>query len=96
MSKNEALLTYKKDLLCDHLSLLMGYLRLLVMIISHITETVICNAIVPFYFSYSQRLPKPGETIIGTKFEQRFGGKGANQCVTAAKLGASTALVASV
>ncbi|KAL1450930.1 hypothetical protein WDU94_003241 [Cyamophila willieti] len=44
--------------------------------------------------SYVPRLPMPGETIHGTKFQQGFGGKGANQCVAAAKLGASTALVA--
>jgi len=41
-------------------------------------------------------LPKPGETIIGTRFEKSHGGKGANQCVTAAKLGGATALIASV
>ncbi|KAL6260084.1 hypothetical protein P5V15_007623 [Pogonomyrmex californicus] len=45
---------------------------------------------------FSPRLPKPGETIIGTRFEKKYGGKGANQCVTAAKLGGSTALVASL
>lgn len=47
-------------------------------------------------FSFSPRLPKPGETIIGTRFEKKYGGKGANQCVAAAKLGGSTALIASV
>lgn len=40
------------------------------------------------------RLPKPGETLHGTKFATGFGGKGANQCVAAAKLGAKTAMVA--
>ncbi|XP_066586203.1 ribokinase-like isoform X2 [Prorops nasuta] len=45
---------------------------------------------------YSPRLPKPGETVIGSKFEQNYGGKGANQCVMAARLGASTTLVASL
>ncbi|XP_011687247.1 PREDICTED: ribokinase-like [Wasmannia auropunctata] len=45
---------------------------------------------------YSPRLPKPGETVVGTKFEKNYGGKGANQCVTAAKLGGSTALIASL
>lgn len=42
---------------------------------------------------FSPRLPKPGETIIGTRFEKKYGGKGANQCVASAKLGGSTALV---
>lgn len=46
--------------------------------------------------SYSPRLPKPGETIIGTEFRRTVGGKGANQCVSAAKLGGNTAIVASV
>lgn len=48
------------------------------------------------FFSFSPRLPKLGETIVGTKFEKKYGGKGANQCITAAKLGGSTALIASV
>lgn len=46
--------------------------------------------------SYTTRLPKPGETLIGTSFTKKYGGKGANQCVAAAKLGESTALVASL
>lgn len=84
----------KSNVICG--KLLMKRLRLLVMITSYITETVICNVIIQFHFSFSQRLPKPGETIVGTRFEQKYGGKGANQCIAAAKLGASTALVASV
>ncbi|XP_076281657.1 ribokinase [Lasioglossum baleicum] len=46
------------------------------------------------FTSFSSRLPKPGETIIGKNFEIKYGGKGANQCIAAAKLGASTAIVA--
>ncbi|CAH1263239.1 RBKS [Branchiostoma lanceolatum] len=46
--------------------------------------------------SYVPRLPKPGETIHGHKFSLGFGGKGANQCVMAARLGAATAMVAKV
>nr|CAD7411420.1 unnamed protein product [Timema poppensis] len=42
---------------------------------------------------YSHRLPLPGETLHGTKFVMGFGGKGANQCVAAAKLGAATTMV---
>ncbi|KAL0106007.1 hypothetical protein PUN28_016018 [Cardiocondyla obscurior] len=45
---------------------------------------------------FSSRLPKPGETLVGTRFERNYGGKGANQCVAAAKLGGSTALIASL
>ncbi|MBX7256079.1 MAG: ribokinase [Candidatus Hydrogenedentes bacterium] len=36
------------------------------------------------------RCPKPGETVIGRSFETIPGGKGANQAVTAARLGAKT------
>lgn len=47
-------------------------------------------------FSYIPKLPVKGETIHGTQFKMGFGGKGANQCVTSAKLGAKTAMVAKV
>ncbi len=36
------------------------------------------------------RIPKPGETLIGTSFKTVPGGKGANQAVAAARLGART------
>jgi ribokinase len=39
------------------------------------------------------RLPAPGETVIGGTFKRTQGGKGANQAVAAARLGARTRLV---
>ena len=39
------------------------------------------------------RLPKPGETIVGTSITFGYGGKGANQCVQAGMLGATAAMV---
>ncbi len=39
------------------------------------------------------RLPVPGETIIGTSFAIGFGGKGSNQAVMAARLGAQVTVV---
>ncbi|KAG7510569.1 ribokinase isoform X1 [Solea senegalensis] len=46
--------------------------------------------------SQAPRLPKAGETIHGHKFFIGFGGKGANQCIQAARLGANTAMVCKV
>ena len=45
---------------------------------------------------YTKSLPKPGETVMGHRFLKGFGGKGANQCVSAKRLGASVALVGKV
>ena len=42
---------------------------------------------------YTPRMPKPGETLTGSEFEQLFGGKGANQAVAAALLGSSVRMV---
>ncbi|MEU1418411.1 PfkB family carbohydrate kinase [Kitasatospora sp. NPDC005751] len=41
-------------------------------------------------------LPAPGETVLVTSVDEGFGGKGANQAVAAAALGAATHLVARV
>jgi ribokinase len=43
--------------------------------------------------TYVSRMPKPGETIEAPRFEIGFGGKGANQAVAAAKLGAEVVMV---
>jgi ribokinase len=42
--------------------------------------------------SYVPRLPKLGETLHGLRFQIGFGGKGANQAVMAAKLGAEVSM----
>ena len=39
------------------------------------------------------RLPEPGETIFGRGFSEGFGGKGSNQAVMAARLGAKVSVV---
>ncbi len=44
----------------------------------------------------SDRLPKPGETIIGGTFFMNAGGKGANQAVAAARLGGRVTFIANV
>lgn len=46
--------------------------------------------------SYVPRLPRLGETLHGTEFRLGYGGKGANQAVMAAKLGARVTAVTKV
>uniref|UniRef100_A0A8D0GNR0 Ribokinase n=1 Tax=Sphenodon punctatus TaxID=8508 RepID=A0A8D0GNR0_SPHPU len=48
------------------------------------------------HYILTSRLPKAGETIHGHKFFTGFGGKGANQCVQAARLGARTSIICKV
>jgi ribokinase len=44
----------------------------------------------------TRKFPMPGETVMGSKFFMNPGGKGANQAVAAARLGAEVAFVAKV
>ncbi|HET9741893.1 MAG TPA: ribokinase [Terriglobales bacterium] len=46
--------------------------------------------------TFTDRFPKPGETIFGQKFDLGFGGKGANQAVAARLCGADVFMVAKV
>lgn len=43
--------------------------------------------------AYVDRLPDAGETVVGSRFVQGFGGKGANQAVMASRLGAAVSMV---
>ena len=46
--------------------------------------------------AYADRVPERGETIVGERFVQGFGGKGANQAVMASLMGAHVSMVNAV
>ncbi|KAH8400099.1 hypothetical protein KR215_007080 [Drosophila sulfurigaster] len=57
-------------------------------------EVLVFGSAIIDFICYTPRLPAAGETLHGHKFQRGYGGKGANQCVAAARLGSKTALVA--
>lgn len=59
-------------------------------------ETLNTCAVCEFVCSYVAHLPVAGETLRATRYNTGFGGKGANQCVSAAKLGSKTVLISKV
>lgn len=48
------------------------------------------------YIASVQRLPSPGQTIAASKLIRRFGGKGANQAIAAARQGAKVSFIGCV
>lgn len=59
-------------------------------------QVVVVGSINMDMVSHSRRLPGPGETLVGEAFVMAPGGKGANQAVAAARLGAPVAFVSRV
>ncbi|RVE56856.1 hypothetical protein OJAV_G00210300 [Oryzias javanicus] len=59
-------------------------------------DVVVVGSCMTDLVSQAPRLPKAGETIHGHKFFIGFGGKGANQCIQAARLGVQTAMICKV
>ncbi|XP_067635336.1 ribokinase isoform X2 [Eurosta solidaginis] len=57
-------------------------------------EVLVFGSVIVDFVAYAERLPKAGETLHGHKFMTGYGGKGANQCVAAARQGAKTAMIA--
>jgi ribokinase len=58
-----------------------------VVVLSNINQDFVMKA---------DRMPRPGETLLGTDLQFVAGGKGANQAVTAARLGAAATLIGRV
>jgi ribokinase len=59
-------------------------------------SVVIVGSMMVDQITYCERVPEEGETLVADRYEQGFGGKGANQAVMAARLGASVALIGCV
>ncbi len=64
--------------------------------VSEKTKVAVLGAINIDFVVNSDTLPRPGETVRGTEFNQFPGGKGANQAVAAAKLGGTVTMVGAV
>jgi ribokinase len=59
-------------------------------------RVVVVGSVNRDYVCTVAELPRPGETVLSGDFFLNSGGKGANQAVAAARMGASTALIGSV
>jgi ribokinase len=59
-------------------------------------ELTVIGSINVDFVARMERLPRPGETIAARQFERNPGGKGANQAVAAARLGARVKMIGAV
>jgi len=61
-----------------------------------IPQIVVVGSINMDLLAVVHRLPRPGETVVSLGFEENPGGKGANQAVAAARLGATSVMIGRV
>ena len=59
-------------------------------------DVIVCGSLHLDIMVYSPRLPRPDETVVGTKWALQCGGKGGNQAVMAARAGARVAMIGRV
>lgn len=60
------------------------------------SKVVVVGSLTMDVTAFSSPLPRPGETVLGTRFETIPGGKGANQAIAAARAGAETTIIGCV
>ena len=60
---------------------------------SHTPRIAVVGSLNIDLVAYAKRVPSAGETVIGDRFQMGFGGKGANQAVMAARLGARVSMI---
>lgn len=60
------------------------------------SKVVVVGSITADVTAFGNRLPVPGETVIGESFTLVLGGKGANQALAAARAGAASAMIGCV
>jgi ribokinase len=63
---------------------------------NHKPRIVVVGSMIFDFVAVADRLPRKGETVMGSHFGMHTGGKGANQAVQAARLGADVCMVGKV
>jgi ribokinase len=56
-------------------------------------DVIVCGSLHLDIVLHAPNLPRPDETVTGTRWEQKCGGKGGNQAVMAARVGARVAMI---
>jgi ribokinase len=60
------------------------------------SDVVICGSLNMDLLSQVERLPLPGETVLGSCYQHSAGGKGLNQAIACVRMGVPTAMIGAV